>query len=693
LIDFFSPVVIVPTVTVLRCTFQSNSAENAVGGGIFIDYQYNNVKAGAYSITIKDSKFIDNYSKEGGGAIAIYAQQSSIINCTFIGNSVGFYPTLIFPSNGGGAVLVSSKPLYLDAFAGFIPYVSMEHYVELSYFAGNEAPYGGAILSESLVNLDIKSTSIIDNKAIKDGGGLLISGQKRSTAAAVEDVNFMNNNATERGGAVMIFLCNVIVSNSMSTNNSATLGGGWMMDRSTVNMINVNMSYNSAHKVEVTGSLVQDIIPFIGNGGGMAMYSSDVDFTGMIVSNIAEGDGGGAYVVTSSLVTRTSSILNNTAMGNYGGGLALAPPGSILSIKHSLFSGNVASLMGGAVWASQATRVDFGDTFLVANHVIMPSSSSSSINRGTGSGGGGAIALINSVGSIQRGACSNNTSDYDGGAILLIGGKFESNGQVDCGFNLATRGGGGCFFAISAQVPYSSMVMFANEAAYGVEVATPPSQIIWRENYQVPAYFAAPAILNNDINRTEQVPGTTITPSLVAVVVDAYGQLVNVDSMTYVTVNDDTHVSGASSTRAVNGYITLSDLVTEQSPLSSIKFALSTITSLTDTPIMSSNITIYSTTCTYGMYFDATSGSCRACSKGQYTTQIGATSCEICPSNSRSLDGSNGDGYGCVCKSGYVMITINATLSCIPCLSGFSCDDENVTQSQIVVSPGYWNDM
>lgn len=90
-------------VNISNCIFQNNRA--GWGGGIFVNHNI--------SITVTNSRFFNNYSKEAGGGIFVYYQSSSIFNnCIFDSNHCDGTSSASY--NGGGFSEISSSSVTLN---------------------------------------------------------------------------------------------------------------------------------------------------------------------------------------------------------------------------------------------------------------------------------------------------------------------------------------------------------------------------------------------------------------------------------------------------------------------------------------------------------------------------------------------------------------------------------------------------
>ncbi len=132
------------SLTVMNSTFINNSAFS--GGAIF---------SGGSSLLVLDSTFDTNSTNGGGGgAIIKAAGTATVARNTFVNNQdTG--------GNGGGAI---------SNITGFTSLIN-------STFTGNSAGFGGALLNAtSGATLNVSSSTVSDNSASTDGGGIYNSG-------------------------------------------------------------------------------------------------------------------------------------------------------------------------------------------------------------------------------------------------------------------------------------------------------------------------------------------------------------------------------------------------------------------------------------------------------------------------------------------------------------------------------------
>ena len=84
---------LVEALSVSDCTFKNNSALEMGGGALSIEC----VSAGLNDVTVQDTQFVSNYTRQGGALYFLSDQYKTdvnnrlqLFNCEFIGNSAYF---------------------------------------------------------------------------------------------------------------------------------------------------------------------------------------------------------------------------------------------------------------------------------------------------------------------------------------------------------------------------------------------------------------------------------------------------------------------------------------------------------------------------------------------------------------------------------------------------------------------------
>lgn len=290
------------------------------------------------------------------------------------------------------------------------------------------------------------------------GGRSAFGGALRTASLlTIEDAAFVNNTATEEGGAIAfrgtpapaiaearLVLRRVRFEDNAATNGSDFASGGALHATSTFDTAPFvviedcdfidNESTNSGGAVYLTGSVnwfggrvVVRHSVFRGNrssgNGGAAMTATSSSFDIAIEdstfdANVTSGGEAGAAGainferVQTSVLTRTTLTANR---GSRGGALRVVSTG-LSKVVDSDFSGNEAALGGGAVWTGSdfiAERSTFS-----ANRVT----STSAVDDG-----GGAIGYNGSPTTtlgVTRSTFVDNDA-YRGGAISMVTGRLQ----------------------------------------------------------------------------------------------------------------------------------------------------------------------------------------------------------------------------------------------------------------------------
>lgn len=304
------------TLTVTGTTFEGNNA--TFGGAIFVessnlvvdDCTFNNNKGvgvgssgtsntqgGAIVIhpsdskaTITNSRFNKNSANVGGAVSLAGVDQDSLIEgCTFTENT----------ANDGGAIYLWTQD---DAAVT----------VKGSTFSNGKAHDGAGVYVASGAKLDATSTTFKDNVATYSGGAIYTEGGVISLTDSILDGNdvtdYTKNNDT--GGAAIY------------ANNSAT-----------VTLVNTNVTNNGNKELNRTkGDLVNAVINLI---------DSDLTVTNCVFENNT-GIYGGAIATQApsgekTLAISTSNFTSNAA---YTGGAVYVGPNVKFTIEYSIFDAN-----------------------------------------------------------------------------------------------------------------------------------------------------------------------------------------------------------------------------------------------------------------------------------------------------------------------------------------------------------------
>ena len=159
-------------------------------------------------VYVNDSRFIDNFSSGGGGAILIRSRYSELVvnNSSFVGNQ-----TKDSSTDGSGGAILSYGPSSM---------------ISNSSFVNNQAKYeGGAIDTSNTGRVDISNSAFVDNRSRRRGGAINTANGGR---VSIANSSFISNNA-RYGGAFSNTGADTTITHVTMLENTAFIGSGvWM---------------------------------------------------------------------------------------------------------------------------------------------------------------------------------------------------------------------------------------------------------------------------------------------------------------------------------------------------------------------------------------------------------------------------------------------------------------------------------
>ena len=376
--------------------FINNTAGEA-GGALFAFLPSSSDKDETKTITISDSHFEGNSAKEMG-AIGSFAHSYNgkgglfIKNTNFLNNKA-----TDAEYEGAGAIFLGAEAVAK---------------IEGSTFDGNtSASRGGAIsmrdnniANQSNAVLDIVASTFKNNTAATNGGAIyntMFNSKANAGSASILNTTFENNTAGDAGGAIFNDatgtnngMAKIAVNGGTFKNNEARVGGA--INNSNLAKLSIENSLFEGNKAVVTGGAINNSntnvnepgeiekilnTKFVNNealansagnrsaGGavrnqGKIGIISGVEFNGNIAGNGAALWNGTAASIVEGI--ENTKFINNKATGGIGQGGAITNAGIITNISKSIFEGNSADKIGGAVanvkpQGNVDTKISFND--------------------------------------------------------------------------------------------------------------------------------------------------------------------------------------------------------------------------------------------------------------------------------------------------------------------------------------------
>ena len=286
-------------------TFIGNKLVQPVGDG---DYGGAIATTRDTPIAIENCWFENNSAVTQGGAVFLWTT-SSIENCTFVNNS----------ASSAGAVAVYDGRVTIKNVT----------------FDSNKAVEGGSILCKD--NIDVSDSRFINNNATENGGAIYFT--KYCTDSSVTNSNFTENVAGNNGGAIYInanvdtWVPDVTISNSKFTDNAAEGEGNaiYLDSGSKLSLAGNDMTGDGAAIVNNNGVVDSEIIVTILGGETVTVSSNEVVINATVTTNGAVLDDNTLkFTINGKNVTATY----NEALGYYQGtytlpGVGVYPVGMV----------------------------------------------------------------------------------------------------------------------------------------------------------------------------------------------------------------------------------------------------------------------------------------------------------------------------------------------------------------------------
>jgi hypothetical protein len=466
-------VVDVTSGTVLTLNNLQLTGGNDFGGGVDL--------LGASRVTLNNTDIFGNNGTSGAG---VYIGVSSVVTYT---SDTDIYNN-IASSDGGGAIVYGSlygfdtnSDIYSNSavngggiavlngivrlnntdvvaniasnFGGGIYASNSSVTLSNSVFVGETAPCcqsaaagGGIYASGGQVSLEGAATSVLNNTASGDGGGIyLINNASLNVSGGSLGYDTTTNagNDAVLGAGMFVVGSKVDFSGRIVNNIATNSGAGVYATNSTLTVNHATIGGRNANQHNHIGATGY-------NGAGLYLINNtraSLDDTNIIsntLSNPATGYGGGIYVREGSTITLTNSTIQEhmlpSATDGRGAGLYIYDATVTMS-NTQVISNTTNNLGAGArLFGTSTLNILDGSAF---------------INNKSLGGVGGAVAATNTPTiRVKDGIIKSNTARDDGGAFYLDAGTLDFEGWWDVRFNLAGGNGGAVAVAGTGDVDF-----------------------------------------------------------------------------------------------------------------------------------------------------------------------------------------------------------------------------------------------
>lgn len=264
----------------------------------------------------------------------------------------------------------------------------------------------------------------------------------------ISDLTFTGGSSTDYGGGFIVYSTDVMFNQCQFTQNAADGGGGgYVATGSTNRFYSCVFDHNTSEAIG-GGLFIRDSNPTFfyctfrdnscsGQGGGVAEISSSAEFNDCSFLDNVASDGGGLYSFYGSSAYSNCSFEGNT--GRIGGGIYIEATSDLFT--DCAIQNNSAEVGGG--FFSLRSLDTLTHCNIESNHAK--------------EGGGGKIEESSKT-FIRRCTLSNNQSDENGGALLVIQAGDSHYPEIsNCLMESNSAGGSGGALRIESQS--DSMIM------------------------------------------------------------------------------------------------------------------------------------------------------------------------------------------------------------------------------------------
>ena len=295
-------------------------------------------------------------------------------------------------------------------FAASVTLINLDSYGSAIYVGSNSRTIQGTGVGGVTIQRTVAAANTFPIINFNGCGTLTLNGM------TIEGGNNTSTNNGNGGGiSPNCYGGNIVISNSIIRNNTASQSGGGLS------------AYGG--NITITNSTVSGNFSVTRGGGVNKDYGGDITITSSTISgNSSGGRGGGVHHDYGGSVSIANSAITGNSSKDIGGGVH--SDGTLFAVSNSTFSGNTASSTGGGAFL---TAYAAGTTSYVENSTFSGNSTSA---KSPASG-----LYIENYGTatvdVRNSTITSNTGGTEGARLACYGGNITLNSTIMWGNSTA----------------------------------------------------------------------------------------------------------------------------------------------------------------------------------------------------------------------------------------------------------------
>lgn len=380
----------------------NGDANTVMGGGIYA--------AQGVVLNAKNTKFLDNTAKSGGGILLWSNSSADLNNSEVSGNKA---------TGDGGGVYIWDSTCSLTASNGTV-------------FRENSGYRGGGIFSSG-GTVTVEDSTFEKNTATDDGGAIAAT---QNSSLTVRNSKVLENKAADTAGGILAEKSTLEVTDSIIDGNRASVGGGlYIADIDAPGETKEDKPEHTITRTEITNNTADG--QGIGGGiylGAQKLTITDSKLTGNnTISKNGQTQGGAIVAYSPGDFTLDNTLIQgNTA--DVGGGIHVLSTklrdSHIILCNNTRITGNVANLFGGGIFLDNMNNP-------AVLELVNASVDNNTANVAGGIGNYGSIVVLKDGAVLE-----NNTAKQYGGGLYNRGKVTVESGATVMNNTASTYGGG-----------------------------------------------------------------------------------------------------------------------------------------------------------------------------------------------------------------------------------------------------------